>query len=257
MKKTAVVTGSNRGIGFACAKAFAKENYTVILSDIVDDTGAEKSVAEIRQMGAECEYIKCDISESFERENLLNRVAAKYGRIDVLVNNAGVGLLKRTDILQTTEESFDRLIRINLKGTFFMCQACANIMIERKSRLGDEYRPRIINISSVSSYASSVSRGEYCISKTGISMTTKLFADRLAEYNIPVFEVQPGIILTDMTEAVKDKYQKLIDEGITPTKRFGMPEDVANCVMAACGGLLDFSTGQVLNADGGFSIRRL
>ena len=175
----------------------------------------------------------------------------------MLVNNAGVACAVRLDILETTEESFERLMRINLEGTFFMCQTAANKMIELKKQGVEDYTPRIVNISSMSAYTSSVSRGEYCISKAGISMTTKLFADRLAEEGIPVFEVRPGIIMTDMTAVVKEKYEKLIAEGVTPIRRFGQPEDVARCVMAACSGLLDFGTGTVLNADGGFHIQRL
>lgn len=239
MNKIAVVTGSARGIGNSIAQNLEKEGYTVVYSDIGDTLDNVTN------------YIKCDISKQEDRQNLLDGVVAKFGKIDVLVNNAGVALKIRMDILQTTEESFDRLMQINLKSTFFMCQLFANQMIKQ----GGE-GCKIINIASVSSYASSVERGEYCISKAGISMTTQLFAHRLAEYGIGVFEVRPGIILTDMTAVVKDKYDKLIAEGITPTKRFGQPQDVANCVIAACSGLLDFSTGQVLNADGGFHLRR-
>jgi len=175
----------------------------------------------------------------------------------VLVNNAGIAPRKRLDILETTSDSVDALLDINLKGTFFMCQAAANTMIGLLDRGLEGYSPRLVNISSMSAYTSSVSRGEYCISKAGISMVTKLFADRLAEYGIPVFEVRPGIILTEMTSSVKEKYARMIDEGVTPIRRFGLPEDVAACVEAACSGLLDFATGQVLNADGGFHIRRL
>jgi NAD(P)-dependent dehydrogenase (short-subunit alcohol dehydrogenase family) len=255
-KKIAIITGSRQGIGLACAKKLAQEGYFIIVSDIVEMENAAEAIQSIKNI-SDCEYIKCDISDAAQRENLFKKVVGNYGRIDVLVNNAGVALEKRMDILETTEASFDRLIRINLKGTFFMCQLAAQKMIQLKEKNCENYNPRIINISSISAYTSSISRGEYCISKAGISMTTMLFADRLAEYNIPVFEVRPGIILTEMTQAVKDKYEKLINEGITPVKRFGLPVDVANCVASACSGLLDFSTGQVLNADGGFSIRRL
>ena len=175
----------------------------------------------------------------------------------MLVNNAGVAPTVRLDLLETTEDSFDRLMQINLKGTFFMCQLAARMMIDMQGKGLEDYTPRLVNISSMSAYTSSTSRGEYCVSKAGISMTTQLFADRLAEYGIPVFEVRPGIIQTDMTAGVTEKYQKLIDGGITPIKRFGQPADVANCVCAAVSGLLDFAAGQVLNADGGFHIRRL
>ena len=175
----------------------------------------------------------------------------------MLTNNAGVAPTVRLDVLKTTQESFERVVGINCEGTFFMCQLFANAMIELQNKDLPDYKPRIVNISSVSAYTSSTSRGEYCISKAGISMVTKLFADRLAEYGIPVFEVRPGIILTDMTACVKEKYDKLIAEGITPTKRMGLPEDVAKCVIGACSGLFDFGTGTVFNADGGFNIRRL
>ena len=181
----------------------------------------------------------------------------QFGRVDLLVNNAGVACKERLDVLETTEESFERLLRINTQGTFFMCQTFARVMIGCLDKGLEDYAPRIVNISSISAYTSSVSRGEYCVSKAGISMTTLLFADRLAEYGIPVFEVRPGIIRTDMTAGVTGKYDKLIGEGVTPIRRWGTLEDVANCVLAAASGLLDFGTGTVLNADGGFHIRRL
>ena len=202
-------------------------------------------------------YFKCDISKAEDREALANYVDEKFGRLDLLVNNAGVACKVRLDILETTEESFDRVVGINTKGTFFMCQTFANLMIKYLDKGMEDYIPRIVNIASNSSYTSSVSRGEYCISKAGVSMITTLFADKLAEYGIPVFEVRPGIIKTPMTEVVTAKYDKLIAEGITPIKRWGTPEDVAKCVVAAASGLLDFGTGTVLNADGGFHIRRL
>lgn len=256
-KKIAVITGSRRGIGLACAQTLSADGFTVVLSATVPGPDASEAVISIEKAGGNCIYIQCDISKEDDRRNLFETVSRKYGRIDVLVNNAGVAPENRTDLLETTPESFDRLMDINLKGTFFMCQAAAGYMIQMKKNGLEDYNPRIINISSISAYTSSVSRGEYCISKAGISMTTKLFADRLSEYSIPVFEVRPGIILTDMTQGVMEKYEKLILEGLTPVKRFGYPVDVANCVKAACSGLLDFSAGQVLNADGGFGLRRL
>lgn len=255
MKKIALVTGSRRGIGLGIARALGQEGYLVVLSATtpVDDEVTAKLTSE----GIDCTYIACDISKTEDRIHLLDTVIARYGRLDILVNNAGVAPKVRLNILETTEESFDRLMHINLKGTFFMCQAAANRMIALQKQALADYQPRIVNISSMSAYTVSVNRGEYCISKAGISMTTKLFADQLAAYGIPVFEVRPGIIMTDMTAGVQDKYQKLIDEGVTPIRRFGLPEDVANCVLAAVSGRLDFATGQVLNADGGFHIRRL
>jgi 3-oxoacyl-[acyl-carrier protein] reductase len=257
MKKVALVTGSGRGIGLSIAKTLGKNGYKIIVSDIFPLSDAVNLLEELTTECIDADYIKCDISRADDRQSIFKQIQEKFGRIDVLVNNAGVAPTVRNDILHTSEESFDRLININLKGTFFMSQIFANYMIELKENDLEDYSPRIVNIASVSSYTSSPNRGEYCISKAGITMTTKLFADMLAESGIAVFEVRPGIILTDMTQGVKDKYEKLIEDGITPIKRFGTPQDVANTVLAATSGLLDFSAGQVLNADGGFDLRRL
>ena len=244
MQKIALVTGAYQGIGFGIANMLGKEGYTVIYSDVFDSMDVEN-------------YFKCDISKADDRAALAEYVDKNFGRLDLLVNNAGVACKVRLDVLETTEESFDRVVGINTKGTFFMCQTFANLMIKYLGKNMQDYIPRIVNIASNSSYTSSTSRGEDCISKAGVSMTTTLFADKLAEYGIPVFEVRPGIIKTPMTEVVSAKYDKLIAEGITPIKRWGTPEDVAKCVVAAASGLLDFGTGTVLNADGGFHIRRL
>lgn len=256
MKKIAIVTGSRRGIGLATVKKLMSDGYTAVLCDVVEKEEVKDLLAELNRHG-EADYFRCDISVPEDREALMDAVVEKYGRIDALVNNAGVACKQRLDILETTVESVERLLRINLEGTFFMCQAGAKRMIAMKKAGLPDYNPHIVNIASMSSYTSSVSRGEYCMSKAGISMVTKLFADRLAEENISVFEVRPGIIMTDMTAVVKEKYEKLITEGVTPIRRLGQPEDVANCVSAACSGLLDFGTGTVLNADGGFHIQRL
>lgn len=255
VKKTALVTGSRRGIGLGIARKLGQDGYQIIVSATKEQDDAV--ITTLRGEGIDCEYIPCNIANTQDRARIFEDIRTRYGRLDVLVNNAGVAPDVRLDLLETTEESFDRLMNINLKGTFFMCQAAANTMIAMQNAGLADYSPRIINISSMSAYTSSTNRGEYCVSKAGIAMTTQLFADRLAEYGIPVFEVRPGIIQTDMTAGVMEKYQKLIDNGVTPIKRFGQPADVANCVSAAASGLLDFATGQVLNADGGFHIRRL
>ena len=244
MKKVALVTGASQGIGKGIADALCDAGYEVVRVSRHPERDGDG-------------HFRCDISSAEDRAALAEFIDKKYGRLDLLVNNAGVACEVRLDVLETTEESFDRVVGINTKGTFFMCQIFANLMIGYQGRGLVDYTPRIVNISSVSSYTSSTSRGEYCISKAGISMTTLLFADRLAEYGIPVFEVRPGIIKTPMTDVVSAKYDKLIEEGLTPIKRWGTPEDVAKCVMAASSGLLDFGTGTVLNADGGFHIRRL
>ena len=246
MNKIAVVTGSRRGIGLGIASLLEQNGYTVVYS------------AASPAMEGDHLYFPCDISRAEDRAALADFVLSRFGRIDLLVNNAGVACRERLDVLETTEESFDRLMEINAKGTFFMCQLFANRMIECQSKGLEEYHPRIVNISSISAYTSSTSRGEYCISKAAIAMTTQLFADRLAAFGIPVFEVRPGIIETDMTSCVREKYDRLIlEENVTPIARWGTPEDVAKCVLAAASGMLDFGTGTVLNADGGFHIRRL
>ncbi len=256
MKKIAIVTGSRRGIGLATAKALSNEGYSVVINGVLQEEFFSEELAALRSDGFDFHYVRGDISKAPDRERLIRTAVELFGRVDLLVNNAGIAPSIRLDVLETTEESVERLLNVNLTGTFFMCQLCANTMISMINTLQD-YQPRIVNISSVSAYAASVSRGEYCISKAGISMVTKLFADRLAEFGIPVFEVRPGIIMTDMTAGVKEKYEKLISDGLTPIKRFGRPEDVADCVLAAVSGRLDFATGQVLDADGGFHIRRL
>ena len=248
MKKIAIVTGSSRGIGRGIADMLYENGYQVIYSG----TKAERP----ENLPADRDYFPCNIAEKDQREKLIDYALASYGRIDVLVNNAGVAPLVRKDILEMEEESFDRVLGINLKGTFFLCQLAANAMLKGKETLS-YYAPRIINIGSISAYTSSTSRGEYCISKSGLSMVTTLFADRLAEYNIPVFEVRPGIIRTDMTSTVTEKYDKLIAEGVTPIKRWGEPEDIAKAVHMLSQELLPFSTGEVINVDGGFHLQRL
>lgn len=248
-KPIALITGSARGIGRGIAEALT-EKYHVVLS-------ATRETVDIPSTLDGADYIRCDISVSEDRKHIFEEIDRRYGRLDLLVNNAGVAPLQRLDILDATEESFDRVLGINLKGTYFMCQLGARFMIECLGRGLTDYSPRLINISSMSSFTSSTSRGEYCISKAGISMVTKLFADRLAEYGIPVFEVQPGIIATDMTAGVREKYDKLIAEGLTPIKRIGTPEDIGKAVAALASGAFDFCTGTVIHDDGGFHIQRL
>ncbi|OGO59979.1 MAG: 3-ketoacyl-ACP reductase, partial [Chloroflexi bacterium RBG_19FT_COMBO_47_9] len=210
MKKVALVTGSRRGIGLATAKALSGADYKVLLSDIIEEEEFTEQLAKLRSEGHDFDYYKCDISNELDRRVIFEHVADRFGRLDVLVNNAGVAPNVRMDILSTTKQSLYQLLDINLCGTFFMCQCGANCMISMLTKGLKDYSPRIVNISSISAYTSSINRGEYCISKAGVSMVTMLFADKLAEYGIPVFEVRPGIILTEMTAVVKDKYEKLI-----------------------------------------------
>lgn len=253
MNKTALITGGRRGIGFGIAKELALHKYNII---IVSRSDASKEKKEIERTGAKCLAYTADISKTGERKELLVKLKKDIPKIDLLVNNAGIAPRNRADILEATEESFDEVIAVNLKAPYFLTQLIAGWMIEVKKK-AKNYTPRIINISSISSYTSSTNRGDYCISKAGISMMTKLYADRLAEFGIPVFEIRPGIIATDMTKNVKKKYDKLIANGLTPIKRWGTPEDVAKTVVAAAEGYLPFSTGQVLDVDGGFHLRRV
>ena len=239
--KTAIVTGSTRGIGRGIAEALQKGGYRVVFS------GTRQEAPD--HLPFDCTYIGCNIADSEQRAHLIQEIERRFGRIDVLVNNAGMAPRVRRDILEATEESFDEVLSVNLKGTFFMCQLAANAMLRMQQLSLEDYSPRIINIGSISAYTSSPSRPEYCISKAGIAMVTKLFADRLCEAGIPVFEIRPGIIETDMTAVVHEKYERLIADGITPIRRFGKPDDIAKMVVAACSGLLDFTSSQVLNAD--------
>lgn len=246
-RKIALVTGARKGIGFGVARALVRDGYFCVI------TGRGKDVTLEEPHMA---YLPCDNLCLEDIRATVKQVCETYGRIDLLVNNAGVAPKVRLDILETTEESYDFVMDTNLKGAFFMTQAVANAMVDYK-REHTAYTPRIVNITSMSAYTSSTNRGEYCISKAGLSMVTALFADRLAPYGIPVFEVRPGIIDTDMTQVVHEKYERLIAEGLLPIRRFGQPEDVARMVLACASGLLDYAAGQVLDADGGFALRRL
>ncbi len=243
----AVITGGTRGIGLGIAKMLLKNGFSVIVS-------ARKISEEIESLKEEycgkAHFVSCDISSEADIENLASEVKEKFGTIDLLVNNAGVAPNERKDILEITPEDFSQVVDINLKGTFFVTQRLAPLLIENKGG-------RIVNISSMSSYTASLNRGEYCISKAGISMTTKLFAARLAEYGVSVIEIRPGIIETDMTAKVKEKYESMIADGLTPIKRMGQPEDIAKCVLSIAKGNFDFCTGTVIDCDGGFNVRVL
>ena len=247
--KTAFVTGSSRGIGRAIADALTGQGYITVYSG----TYRERPDG----LPPEAPYLPCDVSKAEDRERAFRYLRDTYHRLDLFVSNAGVAPLVRKDIMETDEESFDRVLGINLKGAFFMCQVAARLMLESRKAGDEEGTPRIVIVSSMSAYTSSVSRGEYCISKAGLSMTARLFADRLAGEGIPVFEVRPGIIDTDMTRGVHEKYEGMIRDGLLPVSRFGKPEDVAKAVLACASGWLDYSAGQTLDVDGGFSLRRL
>lgn len=243
--KIALVTGVAGGIGYATAEKLLAEGVGVVGMDVLDEMP--------RLPSGEFTYFKGDLSDKASREAYVRLAIEKYGKIDILVNVAGVAPRVRNDILCMTEESYDFVMNINTKGTLFLTQAVAKHMLENSG----ECKGTIVNISSMSAYTSSVSRGEYCISKAGVSMITALFADRLSEYGITVNEIRPGIIATGMTDKVKEKYDKLIADGLLPIKRWGKPEDIANAVWTLASGALPYVTGQSLDVDGGFHIRRL
>jgi 3-oxoacyl-[acyl-carrier protein] reductase len=255
-EKVALITGASRGIGKSIAVNLAVSGYDLALNGTSPEESVKEVINECRKHGASTCYIQADISSSDGRKKIFDETKSFFGRIDILVNNAGVAPNERKDILNATEESYDRVMNINLKGPYFLTQLFAGWMIDLKKSL-NEYNPMIINISSVSAYASSTGRGEYCISKAGMAMMTKLFADRLSEFGINVYEIRPGVIETDMTEKVKDKYDRLIAEGISPIKRWGMPDDVSKAVIAIVNNYFPFSTGEVINVDGGYHLRRL
>ena len=254
--RAALVTGSARGIGKGIALELARRGFHVAVNDIVESDKAGDILAEFEGLAGRSVYVPADISDAAARMALVERVRDAFGRIDLLVNNAGVAPRRRLDLLEATEESFDEVLSINLKGPYFLTQAVANWMIALQKTL-DDYQPRIVNISSISAYTSSPARGEYCVSKAGVSMMTRLYADRLAEFGIGVFEIRPGIIRTPMTAPVTEKYDRLIAGGLTPIKRWGEPQDVALAVAAIAEGYLPFSTGEVINVDGGFHLHRL
>ncbi|MCL2853831.1 MAG: 3-ketoacyl-ACP reductase [Defluviitaleaceae bacterium] len=253
MNKCAIITGGARGIGLGISKALAADGYNVVISGIRPPEDVAGILNELEQYGVKTRYVQSNVSVREDRENLLAETLKCFGRVDVLVNNAGVAPKQRMDLLETTEESFDYVMDINLKGSFFLSQLVANHMISQEIAT----LPRIINVSSISADTSSVNRGEYCVSKAALAMVTQLFADRLAEEGIRVFEIRPGIIKTDMTSVVTAKYEKLIADGLTPIRRWGRPEDIAGVVVSLCRKEFDFCTGNVINVDGGFHIRRL
>ncbi len=254
-KRVALITGSARGIGMGIAVKLAEDGFDIVINDIAEEKDAS-SIQACESKGATVLYARADISKADGRDSILSAVKEKFGRLDLLVNNAGVAPRVRADILEATEESYDFVMTINLKGPYFLTQILANWMIELK-KADDSMTPMIINTSSISAYTSSPARGEYCLSKAGIAMMTKLYADRLAEYGINVFEIRPGVIKTDMTSAVTEKYDKLIAEGLTPIKRWGFPEDIAKAVSGIAANNFPFSTGEVINVDGGFHLHRL
>lgn len=258
-RPVSLVTGAGRGIGRGISIELAKLGHAVVINYASNASAAEECLRLVREAGGDGVTVRSDVSSSEDRTRLVREVVDVYGRIDLLVNNAGIAPSVRADLLEAGEESFDRLINVNLKGPYFLTQQIALKMIEqvRGNDLSSFGLPRIVTISSVSAYAASINRGDYCVSKAGLSMMTKLFAARLAEFGITVYEVRPGVVATDMTGGVKDKYDKMIEQGTWPIRRWGAPSDVGRAVAAIARGDLPFSTGEVINVDGGFHMRIL
>jgi 3-oxoacyl-[acyl-carrier protein] reductase len=252
----ALVTGGSRGIGLGIAQCLARESFDLAICGLREDAAVGDTVEKLRAAGAEVLYVRADVGDAEARARLLAAVRTKFGRLDVLVNNAGRAPAARADILDATEESFDDVLRTNLRGPYFLTQAAARWMIEQGSAQKD-FRGAIVNITSVSATFASTNRGDYCISKAGVAMATRLWAARLGEFHIPVYEVRPGVIRTDMTAGATEKYDKLFREGMAIEARWGTAEDVGKAVAALARGDFAYSTGTVIFVDGGMSVERL
>lgn len=255
-KQVALVTGGSRGIGFGVALELAKHEFDLCVCGRRDEQSVEDALEQLRAAGAQVMYAQCDVSDADSRAMMLETVKARFGKLNLLVNNAGVAPKQRLEMLDATEESFEWVLNVNLQGPYFLTQAVARWMVEQKQE-SPETPCSIINVSSISATVASPSRGEYCISKAGVAMATQLWSVALAEHGVPVFEVRPGIIATDMTAGVTGKYDKLIGEGLVPQGRWGQPEDIGKACRSLASGAFDFSTGQVVMVDGGLTLQRL
>lgn len=254
--KTVLITGGSRGIGLGIAKALAAKSYQLAINGIRDEKEVLNVLEDLKSLGVEVIYCQGNIADPQDRKRIIAKIKSNFGQLNVLINNAGIAPNERKDILEASEESYEHIMKTNLQGPYFLSQEIANWMILQKEA-AINFEAAIIYISSVSSTMVSVNRGDYCLSKAGISMMSKLFAVRLAEYNIPVYEIRPGIIKTDMTSAVKEKYDKLFNEGLALEKRWGLPEDIGKTVSALVEGQIPYATGQVINVDGGMTIQTL
>jgi 3-oxoacyl-[acyl-carrier protein] reductase len=253
-ERVALVTGGTRGIGFGCAETLAREGWKLAVCGVRTESEARDALQKLRTSTGEVLYMQADIGDDDAPNRLVSAVRSRFGRLDLLVNNAGVAPKERKDILEASPESFDRVVRINLRGPYFLTQAAARFMMEPDARGAGRC---IIFISSMSATVASINRGEYCISKAGLSMASLLWAARLAEEGISVFEVRPGIIRTDMTAGVAEKYDRLFSQGLTLQRRWGTPQDVGRAVAMLARGDLPYSTGQVILVDGGLTVQRL
>lgn len=256
MKRVALITGGSRGIGYGISKHLAENGFDIAVNGVRDEAAVSDTLQNLRNTGTNVIYCQGDVSSTSDRKKIIDQVRKYFGKLHVLVNNAGVAPKERKDILETSEESFDRLIATNLKSSYFLTQLAANWMIEQK-KADTSFTGCVINVSSMSATVASVNRGEYCVSKAGLSMVTQLFAVRLGEYDIPVYEVRPGVIYTDMTATVKEKYDKLFEAGLAVQNRWGQADDVGKAIAALALGSFPYSTGQVIMIDGGLTLPRL
>ncbi len=255
-RRVALVTGGTRGIGLAVARALAAEGFDLVLCGRRGEAEVGEVLAELRAAGAAVGYERADVGERADRARLVSALRERFARLHVLVNNAGLAPRERLDLLEATEESFERILRVNLQGPYFLTQALARFMLEQR-RADPAWTGCIVNVTSMSATVASTNRGEYCVSKAGLAMASRLFAVRLAAEGIPVYEVRPGIIRTDMTAPVAGKYDRLIGEGLVPQGRWGLPEDVGRVVGALARGDAPYSTGAVVAVDGGLTLPRL
>lgn len=255
-KKVALVTGGSRGIGLGVAQALAKEGIDLAINGVRPEENVKETLEALRQAGVDVIYAQGDISQKADRERMVQEIWDHFGQLNILVNNAGVAPRERNDLLNMTEDSYDWVMGINLKGPLFLTQAIASKMVEHRKADAD-FEGYIVNVSSISATVASINRGEYCISKAGVGMVTQLFATRLAAEGIPVYELRPGVIKTDMTSVVTGKYDKLIAEGLTLQPRWGFPEDIGKAVASLVRGDFPYSTGQVIMIDGGLTAQRL
>lgn len=255
-KRVALVTGGARGIGYGISQALARDGFDLALAGQRPEEEVREPIEALRAAGAEVLYVRADVSDAEARGRLIDSVRDRFGRLDVLVNNAGVAPKERRDMLEATQESFDWVLDVNLRGPYFLTQLAANWMVEQRGADPD-FAACIVYVTSISATVASTNRAEYCISKAGLSMAAQAWAVRLAEFGIPVFEVRPGIIQTDMTSGVREKYDRLIEQGLMLQPRWGVPEDVGKAVAVLARGELSYSTGQVLMIDGGMTVDRL
>jgi len=256
MSKIALVTGGTRGIGLGIAIELAKAGFDLAINGIRDESLVKPVLEELTNCGVKVAYFQGDVSKTSDRLRMVEAVRNRFGKINILINNAGIAPTERIDILEANEASFDQVLNVNLRGPYFLTQLIARRMIETRQQLTNEFFC-IINISSISASVASVNRGEYCISKAGIAMATKLWASRLGEFGIPVYEIQPGIIHTDMTSGVQEKYDRMFENGLAIQNRWGVPSDVGKVACAMATGSMPYSTGQVVKVDGGMTIPRL